>query len=115
MAHSLEIRLPFLNRNYVDSGHLNPRTRDPQGQRQMDRTPGGRTKCCRRRSWTVEEPVFLPDGVTFEHPQINRLIERTLNDDQCHYAGISNPNTLRALVQRMRRANWSCSAGHVAW
>jgi asparagine synthase (glutamine-hydrolysing) len=109
MAHSLEVRLPFLDHRLIEQAfrvppHLkNNGLRDKIIERRIARNllP---PEVTRRK----KNPFFLPMEFFFEHPQIRRLIADTLNDDQIRRRGYFEPAAVRALVERMPAREFVC-------
>ena len=103
MAHSLEIRLPFLDHNLIELGFtLNPN----------QKVRAGRDKWIERQVAAKllppavvnrpKNPFFFPMEFFFEHPQTGRLIERTLNEGQLRKRGYFDPVYVRNLLERMK-------------
>ncbi len=103
MAHSLEVRLPFLDHRLIDHAFTIPARlknnclRDKIIERRIAARllPPAVTK-------RPKNPFFLPMEFFFEHPQIHRLIRDTLNDDQVEKRGYFEPAQVRALLERMK-------------
>lgn len=102
MAHSLEIRLPFLDHNLIELGFT---------LRPDQKVRHGRDKWIERKVAEKllpppvvnrpKNPFFFPMEFFFEHPQINRLIAETLNESQVKARGYFRPEVVRQLVHRM--------------
>ncbi len=102
MAHSLEVRLPFLDHNLIEQAfRLPPHLKNT----------GLRDKIVERRiaakllppevTQRKKNPFFLPMEFFFEHPQIQRLINETLNEDQVRRRGYFEPAYVKDLLARM--------------
>lgn len=102
MAHSLEVRLPFLDHHLIDQAfRVPPRLKNN----------GRKDKIIERRiaekllphevTHRKKNPFFLPMEFFFEHPQIKRLIAETLNEDQIRKRGYFEPEAIRQLLEKM--------------
>lgn len=102
MAHSLEIRLPFLDANLVELAFSIPPKlknnglRDKIIERQLAKKllppeTAGRAK----------NPFFFPMRFFFEHPQFNELVNLTLNEDQVRKRGYFRPEYVGELLKQM--------------
>jgi asparagine synthase (glutamine-hydrolysing) len=102
MAHSLEVRLPFLDHHLVEQAfrvppHLkNNGLRDKIIERRIAKKLLPREVTHRKKN-----PFFLPMEFFFEHPQIQRLIEETLNETQIRRRGYFEPSYVKALLGKM--------------
>ncbi len=102
MAHSLEVRLPFLDHNLIDLAfRIPPRLKnngfkDKIIERQLARKLLPPAVVNRPKI-----PFFLPMEFFFEHPQIKRLIADTLNEEQIRKRGYFEPAAVKALLARM--------------
>lgn len=102
MAHSLEVRLPFLDHNLIEQAFRIP---------PHLKNNGFRDKIIERRiaakllppqvTGRKKNPFFLPMEFFFEHPQIKRLIADTLNEDQIRRRGYFEPAYVRGLLEKM--------------
>jgi asparagine synthase (glutamine-hydrolysing) len=102
MAHSLEVRLPFLDHNLIELAFsLPPRLKNN----------GFRDKIIERRLAKKflppqvvnrpKNPFFFPMEFFFEHPQFHALVNRTLNPEQIRKRGYFRPDYVRELIRRM--------------
>ncbi len=102
MAHSLEIRLPFLDHRLIELAFkIPPRLKNN----------GFRDKIIERRlaekllpravTHRKKNPFFLPMEFFFEHPQIRRLIQMTLNENQLKKRGYFEPSYVKDLLAKM--------------
>lgn len=102
MAHSLEVRLPFLDHHLIDlafkiPGRLkNNGRRDKIIERMLAKKLLPPAVVNRRKI-----PFFLPMEFFFEHPQIRELIASTLNEAQVRKRGIFDPAKVAQLLKRM--------------
>ncbi|HEY5812045.1 MAG TPA: asparagine synthase C-terminal domain-containing protein, partial [Terrimicrobiaceae bacterium] len=102
MAHSLEIRLPFLDHNLIELAfrlppHLkNNALRDKIVERKIASKLLPRQVTHRKKN-----PFFLPMEFFFEHPQIKGLIADTLNENQLRKRGYFDPGYVRNLLKLM--------------
>ena len=103
MAHSLEVRLPFLDHHLIDLAFRVPPKlkanplKDKIIERRLARKLLPPAVTNRKKN-----PFFLPMEFFFEHPQIARLIEQTLNEDQIRKRGYFKPEAVRQLLDRMQ-------------
>ena len=102
MAHSLEIRLPFLDHNLIELAFRIPPRLKNNGLRDkiIERKIAAKLlprKVTHRR----KNPFFLPMEFFFEHPQIRRLIAETLNDAQVRKRGYFDPAYVKRLLEKM--------------
>jgi asparagine synthase (glutamine-hydrolysing) len=102
MAHSLEVRMPFLDNRLIEQAfRLPPRLknnglRDKILERRIARKVLPPEVACRKKN-----PFFLPMEFFFEHPQIQCLIAETLNESQIRRRGYFEPTVVRALLDRL--------------
>jgi len=102
MAHSVEIRLPFLDHRLIEQAfrmppHLKAKgTRDKIIERQIARRYLPPEVFNRPKN-----PFFFPVEFFFEHPQVARLIDDTLNPDAVRRRGYFNPDAVAALLAKM--------------
>ncbi len=102
MAHSLEIRLPFLDHRLIELAFRTPPRlknngyRDKIIERRLAKKLLPRAVTHRKKN-----PFFLPMEFFFEHPQIRRLIEMTLNEDQLKKRGYFEPAYVKELLAKM--------------
>ncbi|MCB1236500.1 MAG: asparagine synthase (glutamine-hydrolyzing) [Verrucomicrobiae bacterium] len=102
MAHSLEIRLPFLDHELIEMAfqmppHLKAR--------------GGRDKIVERQlagkmlppavSNRPKNPFFLPMAYFYQNPTIREMIDETLSPDRIKKRGYFDPAKVKALVDGM--------------
>ena len=102
MAHSLELRLPFLDAELVDLAF-----RLPPGLK----VRGLADKVVERRwarHWLPAEntrraktPFYLPAEYFFDRPEVARLIDRTLSPEALRRRGYFDPAAVAALLARM--------------
>ena len=102
MAHSLEIRLPFLDHNLIELAFRIPPRLKNNGFRDkiIERKIAAKLlprKVTRRR----KNPFFLPMEFFFEHPQIRGLIAETLNEAQVRKRGYFDSTYVKALLEKM--------------
>jgi asparagine synthase (glutamine-hydrolysing) len=102
MAHSLEIRLPFLDHNLIELAFRVPPRLKNNGLRDkiIERKIAAKLlprKVTHRR----KNPFFLPMEFFFEHPQIRRLITETLNEAQVRKRGYFDPAYVKTLLEKM--------------
>jgi len=103
MAHSLEIRLPFLDHNLIELGfRINPKMkanwfRDKIIQRKLAEKllPIKITK-------RPKKPFYFPVDYFFTHPQFQELIQLTLNKQQVEKRGYFNYSYIQQLLQKMQ-------------
>ena len=107
MAHSLEIRLPFLDHNVIELAFSMP----PHLKANLKRD-----KIIERRlaakmlppavSNRPKNPFFLPLDYFYQNPKIRELIDLTLNADAVKKRGYFDPVKVRALVDGMARGEF---------
>jgi asparagine synthase (glutamine-hydrolysing) len=102
MAHSLEIRLPFLDHNLIELAFRVPPRLKNNGLRDkiIERKIAAKLlprKVTQRR----KNPFFLPMEFFFEHPQIRGLIAETLNEAQVRKRGYFDSTYVKALLEKM--------------
>ncbi|MEO8082920.1 MAG: asparagine synthase (glutamine-hydrolyzing) [Ardenticatenales bacterium] len=102
MAHSLELRLPFLDADLVDLSFRLPRTAKVRGLRDkvIERTWAERVlppENTRRK----KNPFYLPAEFFFDQPSVARLIDATLSPDAVRRRGYFDPQAVAALLGRM--------------
>ncbi len=102
MAHSLELRLPFLDADLVDLAfRLRPRWKvRGLADKVIERTWAQRVlppENTRRK----KNPFYLPGEFFVDQPAVARLIERTLSPDAVRRRGYFEPAAVQALVARM--------------
>lgn len=103
MAHSLEVRLPFLDHHLIEQAFRVPPRLKNNGLRDkiIERRIAAKLlpPAVTRRK---KNPFFLPMEFFFEHPQIRRLIAETLNEDQVRRRGYFEPAVVKVLIERMQ-------------
>lgn len=102
MAHSLELRLPFLDVDMVDLAFQLPPRLKVRGltDKYIERKWAERllpSENSRRR----KVPFYLPVEYFFDQPAVAGLIERTLNPAQVRRRGIFDPDAVARLLQHM--------------
>lgn len=103
MAHSLEIRLPFLDHELIDLAfqmppHLKAKWfKDKIIERQLAAKMLPSEVANRPKN-----PFFLPMEYFFTNPKIKELIELTLNEEQVKKRGYFDPKVIRNLVDSMQ-------------
>jgi asparagine synthase (glutamine-hydrolysing) len=102
MAHSLEIRLPFLDHNLIELAFRVPPTLKNNGVRDKIIERKIASKLLPRQvTHRKKNPFFLPMEFFFEHPQIRRLIGETLNEGQLRKRGYFEPAFVKNLLRMM--------------
>ncbi len=102
MAHSLEVRLPFLDHHLIDQAFKVPPRLKNNGRRDKIIERRIAEKLLPREvTHRKKNPFFLPMEFFFEHPQIKRLIAETLNEDQIRKRGYFEPAAIRQLLANM--------------
>jgi asparagine synthase (glutamine-hydrolysing) len=102
MAHSLELRLPFLDTGLVDLAF-----RLPPGlklRRLTDKVIERRWAerlLPRENTRRAKNPFYLPAEYFVDQPEVARLIERTLSPDAVRRRGYFDPAEVAALLGRM--------------
>jgi len=102
MAHSLEIRLPFLDHNLIELAFRVPPRLKNNGLRDKIIERKIASKLLPRQvTHRKKIPFFLPMEFFFEHPQIRRLIAETLNENQVRKRGYFEPAYVKNLLGMM--------------
>jgi asparagine synthase (glutamine-hydrolysing) len=102
MAHSLEIRLPFLDHNLIELAfRVPPRLKNNVLRDKIIERKIAAKLLPRQVTHRKKNPFFLPMEFFFEHPQIRRLIAETLNEDQVRKRGYFEPAYIKNLLRRM--------------
>jgi asparagine synthase (glutamine-hydrolysing) len=99
MAHSLEVRLPFLDHNLIELAFRVPPSLKNNGLRDkiIERKIAAKL-LPRAVTHRKKNPFFLPMEFFFEHPQIRRLIAETLNEAQVRKRGYFEPAYVKNLL-----------------
>jgi len=102
MAHSLEIRLPWLDHRLIEQAFRMPTHLKSRGLKD---------KIIERRLakkflpapvvHRPKVPFFLPMEFFFEHPQVGDLIRMTLNREQVMRRGYFDPDAVQVLIDKM--------------
>jgi asparagine synthase (glutamine-hydrolysing) len=102
MAHSLEVRLPFLDHHLIELAFRVPPRLKNNGLRDkiIERKIAAKL-LPREVTHRKKNPFFLPMEFFFEHPQIRRLIAETLNEDQIRRRGYFEPAYVKNLLGLM--------------
>jgi len=102
MAHSLEIRLPFLDHNLIELGfRLPPRLKaDWKRDKIIERRLAAKLLPPQVFN-RPKNPFFFPMEFFFEHPQLRELIDLTLNPEQVKRRGYFDPAAVAALLGKM--------------
>jgi asparagine synthase (glutamine-hydrolysing) len=102
MAHSLEVRLPFLDHNLIELAFRVPPSLKNNGLRDKILERKIASKLLPRQvTHRKKNPFFLPMEFFFEHPQIRRLIAETLNENQLRKRGYFDPLYVKNLLRMM--------------
>ncbi len=102
MAHSLEIRLPFLDHHLIELAfRVPPRLKNNGWRDKIIERKIAAKLLPRQVTHRKKNPFFLPMEFFFEHPQIRRLIAETLNEDQLRKRGYFEPSYVRDLLRKM--------------
>ncbi len=102
MAHSLEIRLPFLDHNLIELGfQLPPRLKATWRKDKIIERRLAAKMLPKEVFNRPKIPFFFPMEFFFKHPQARELIEMTLNPDQVRKRGYFKPEAVAALLSRM--------------
>jgi asparagine synthase (glutamine-hydrolysing) len=103
MAHSLEVRLPFLDHNLIEQAFRVPPHLKNNGRRDKIIERRIAEKLLPREvTHRKKNPFFLPMEFFFEHPQIQRLIAETLNEEQIRKRGYFEPAYVKSLLEKMQ-------------
>lgn len=103
MAHSLEVRLPFLDHRLIELGFELPAALKNNGFRDkiLERRIAARLlpPAVTRRK---KNPFFLPMEFFFEHREIADMIDDTLSEESLRRRGYFDPAYVAALRRRMQ-------------
>ena len=103
MAHSLEIRLPFLDHNVIELAFQMPPHLKANLKRDKIIERDLAAKMLPPEVFNrPKNPFFLPMDYFYENPKIRELIELTLNEDAVKKRGYFDPKRVRALVDGMQ-------------
>jgi asparagine synthase (glutamine-hydrolysing) len=103
MAHSLEVRLPFLDHHLIEQAfRVPPRLKNNGLRDKIIERRIAEKLLPREVTHRKKNPFFLPMEFFFEHPQIRRLITDTLNEDQIRKRGYFEPAYVNALLDKMQ-------------
>lgn len=103
MAHSLEVRLPFLDHELIELGFRIPPKykanwfKDKIIERQLAKQLLPKTIIDRPK-----KPFFFPMDYFFQHQQFQELIHLTLNKQQILKRGYFNPDYIAALLAKLQ-------------
>ncbi len=107
MAHSLELRLPFLDKKLLEFAfRLPPRLKAKRLQDKIIERRLARRMLPREVVKRPKNPFFMPMEFFFENPEIQKLIDLTLNETQVRSRGYFDPETVSRLVQGMDRRDF---------
>jgi len=102
MAHSLEIRLPFLDHNLIELAfRIPPRLKNNGFRDKIIERKIAAKLLPRKVTQRRKNPFFLPMEFFFEHPQIRGLIAETLNEAQVRKRGYFDSTYVKALLEKM--------------
>ncbi len=102
MAHSLEIRLPFLDHELIELAFQMPPHLKAHGSK--DKIIERRLAAKRLPPEVTnrpKNPFFLPMDYFYQNPKIRELIDLTLNESQVKKRGYFDPKKVRHLVDTM--------------
>ena len=102
MAHSLEIRLPFLDHNLIELAfRIPPRLKNNGFRDKIIERKIAAKLLPRKVTQRRKNPFFLPMEFFFDHPQIRGLIAETLNEAQVRKRGYFDSTYVKALLEKM--------------
>ena len=103
MAHSLEIRLPFLDHHLVELGFkIPPHLKATWFKDKIIERKLAKDLLPKEVINRPKKPFYFPLKHFFEHPQFNQLVQQTLNKDQVIKRGYFNPNYVENLLKNMQ-------------
>lgn len=107
MAHSLELRLPFLDKRLIELAFRMPQHLKARGRKDkiIERRLAARL-LPKEVVNRAKVPFFLPMEYFFENPEIQGLIELTLNETQVARRGYFDPAVVKQLVASMDRRDF---------
>jgi len=103
MAHSLEIRLPFLDPDLIELGFRIPPKLKATWFR--DKIIQRRLACKflpKAVTTRAKKPFYFPVKYFFEYPQFNKLIHLTLNKERILQRGYFDPQYIAQLLENMK-------------
>jgi asparagine synthase (glutamine-hydrolysing) len=102
MAHSLEIRLPFLDHHLIEQAfRMPPRLKARAMKDKIIERRMAAGMLPPEVTNRAKNPFFLPMEYFFEHPQVGELLDLTLNSDQVKKRGYFDPARVRWLREKM--------------
>ncbi len=102
MAHSLEIRLPFLDHELIELVFRMPaRMKIRQGKDKYIERRLAEKVLPPEVTNRPKNPFFFPMEFFYEHPQIKELVRMTLNEDQVRKRGYFDPAAVKFLIEKM--------------
>lgn len=103
MAHSLEVRLPFLDHNLVELGFkIPPKLKATWFKDKIIERELARNLLPKEVINRPKKPFFFPVNHFFESKQFNELVKLTLNKDQVIKRGYFNPAYVENLLKNMQ-------------
>jgi asparagine synthase (glutamine-hydrolysing) len=103
MAHSLEVRLPFLDHDLIDlSFRLSPKLKATWFRDKIIERKIAQNLLPKQITKRPKKPFYFPMNYFFEHPQFNELVKLTLNKHQVLKRGYFEPKAIQDLLKKMQ-------------
>ncbi len=102
MAHSLEMRLPFLDHNLIELGfRIPPKLKANWFKDKIIERKLAKQLLPKEITNRPKIPFYFPMNHFFEHPEFKELIKLTLNKNQILKRGYFNPDYIAQLLKNM--------------
>ncbi len=103
MAHSLEVRIPFLDHNLIELGfRMPPKVKANWRKDKIIERKLAEHLLPREVVNRPKKPFYFPVKHFFEQPQFNELVQLTLNREQVLRRGYFNPDYIQNLLKKMQ-------------
>lgn len=103
MAHSVEVRLPFLDHDLIELGFkIHPKLKaNWMKDKIIERTLAKRL-LPKEVVNRPKKPFYFPINYFYEYPEFNELVKLTLNPDQVRKRGYFDPAYVHGLLEKMK-------------
>lgn len=103
MAHSLEIRLPFLDHQLIELGfRIPPKLKATWFKDKIIERRLAKNLLPKQVVNRTKKPFYFPMNYFFENPQFTELVKQTLNKNQIIKRGYFNPDYVENLLKKMQ-------------
>ncbi len=103
MAHSLEIRMPFLDHKLIELGfRIPPKLKATWFKDKIIERELARKLLPKAVVNRPKKPFYFPIKHFFEHPEFNELVKLTLNKQQILKRGYFDPDVVHDLLDKMK-------------